>query len=178
VAARSLVALRHGRPKASGVCYGRSDVEVVDADEDALGRLRLALARAIDERVWSSPSRRCRTLAEALAGGRVTVDPRLAELDFGRWEGRAWDAIHRDEPGALARWSADYVGIAPPGGETVATLEDRVRDFVRALSPASCHLLVTHAGVIRCLWVLAGVCTWRSALERPVPHLEPIAIAL
>ncbi len=176
MAARRLVAIRHAPPKSAGICYGRADVEVADADEDALRRLRGALPHELDDAVWSSPSARCCTLATALAGERFTIDPRLAELDFGRWEGRAWEAIHREEPAALARWSADYARVPPPGGETLAALEGRVRDFVRTLAPSGRHVLVTHAGVIRCLWVLAGACTWASAFERAVPHLEPIAI--
>jgi alpha-ribazole phosphatase len=159
-----------------GLCYGRAEVEVLDVPERDLEALRAALPHPVDH-AWSSPSRRCTSLAAAL-GGPFTIDARLAELDFGAWEGRTWEDIHRDDPVHLTRWGEDYERVAPPGGETVAALEARVRGFLEGLAPGGRHLLSTHAGVIRCLWVLVARCAWGAALERPVPHLEPITLPL
>ena len=95
--------------------------------------------------VWTSPARRCRVVAEAIGPHRV--DERLQELDFGAWEGLRWDAVPRE---ALDAWAADTAGFAPPGGESGAALEARVRSFAAAL-PAGDHVVVTHGGPLKIL---------------------------
>ena len=100
--------------------------------------------------VLSSPLRRARRLAEAL-DPCVRLDARLAEIDFGDWEGRRWDDIDRE---SIDDWAADVLNFTPPGGESVADLQRRVIDFAGELA-ATCGVprvaLVTHAGVIRAL---------------------------
>ena len=68
-------------------------------------------------------------------------------MDFGAWEGRAWDAIARTE---LDAWAADIAGYAPPGGESPLAVQRRALDFVTGLDVPEA-VVVTHAGVIRML---------------------------
>jgi alpha-ribazole phosphatase len=110
------------------------------------------LSRHGVRRIRSSPAERCRLPAEALARAlRATVeyDPDLLELDFGDWDGRAWDDVPRT---ALDRWAADPMGFAPPGGESGAALIRRVSVVHAALgaSPEPC-LLLSHGGPLRVL---------------------------
>ena len=102
--------------------------------------------------VWSSPLGRCRLPAERLAallGIPVTLDTRLAELDFGSWEGRDWDDVPR---ASLDEWAADPLGFAAPGGESGASLIRRIRAVQRTLSDASVPcLVVSHGGPLRLL---------------------------
>lgn len=136
--------IRHPRPTiAPGTCYGRLDVEADDPAPLA-ARLRAELPPGLP--VWSSPLQRCLSLAECLHA-RPTVDARLAEMDFGRWEGLAWEAIPRAE---LDAWAADVGGYAPPGGESPLALQRRVLDFVADLTVPEA-VIVTHAGPIRTL---------------------------
>ena len=102
--------------------------------------------------IWTSPAQRCRVVAEALGLNRrvqcsPVVDDRLQELDFGEWEGVAWDAVPR---AALDTWAADLRGFAPPGGETGAALVARVASFAAALPPGD-HIVVTHGGPLKIL---------------------------
>jgi alpha-ribazole phosphatase len=97
--------------------------------------------------VISSPARRCRRLAESF-GAPVSVDARLQELDFGAWDGRAWDDLPRP---ALDRWCDDFVNARPPGGESFAALIARAEAFVADLTTGGTVVAVTHAGVIRAL---------------------------
>ena len=138
--------IRHPRPRIDpGVCYGRLDVDC-DDPQPVAARLRLPPATTI----LSSPLRRARRLAEAIGPG-VCVDARLAEIDFGDWEGRRWDDIDR---AVLDDWAADVLNFTPPGGESVADLQRRAVDLAGELA-ATCGVprvaLVTHAGVIRAL---------------------------
>ncbi|UFN46989.1 histidine phosphatase family protein [Roseomonas sp. OT10] len=138
---------------APGLCYGRLDLPPgpVEAAEALAGCLAAAWNGG-PARVWTSPARRCATLAGTVAQRLRAVpepDPRLLELDFGRWEGLSWDAIPRD---GLDAWAADPAGFAPPGGESGAALLARVAAFVadRRREGAS-GVVVTHGGPLRLL---------------------------
>lgn len=136
--------IRHSEPEvAPGLCYGRLDLPAKNVAA-AAERLRAELPPGLP--VWSSPLRRCRELA-GLLHAAPTVDDRLAEMDFGAWEGRPWDAIPRAE---LDAWAADVAGYAPPGGESAQAVQQRILSFVAALT-ADEAVVVTHAGVIRTL---------------------------
>jgi alpha-ribazole phosphatase len=142
--------IRHTAPLVEpGICYGRLDVDVRDAADIAAVVARLGGFGTA--RIWSSPARRCRLLAEAIDAQPI-IDSRLQELDFGAWEGLAWDAIPRD---ALDRWAADPAGFAPPGGESGAALIARVAAFHAALaSICGDQIVVSHGGPLKILQAL------------------------
>ena len=136
--------IRHPAPCiAPGLCYGRLDVA---ADNASAVAATLQPALPADAPVYSSPLRRCAELAACLRPLPL-FDARLAEIDFGAWEGRAWDDIPRAE---LDAWAADIAGYAPPGGESPWQLQARALAFVHSL-PDEEAVIVTHAGVIRTL---------------------------
>ena len=136
--------IRHPRPLVeAGICYGRLDIP---AENVALAAERLAGELPPGLPVYSSPLRRCRELAGYLHPA-PQIDARLQEMDFGAWEGRAWDAIPRGE---LDAWAADIAGYAPPGGESPLQVQQRVLAFVAGLAMPEATV-VTHAGVIRVL---------------------------
>ena len=150
--------IRHPRPLIEpGVCYGRLDV---DCDDPLPVAARLQLPPATT--IISSPLRRARRLAEALAP-QVRLDARLAEIDFGDWEGRRWDDIDR---AAIDDWAADVLNFTPPGGESVADLQRRVIDFADEIAGSfsgTSAALITHAGVIRALlghWRALPLAEW------------------
>lgn len=136
--------IRHPRPLVeAGICYGQLDLAAENVEAVA-AVLASCLPPGLP--VWSSPLQRCRHLAEALHPA-PRLDARLAEMNFGAWEGRPWDAIPRQE---IDDWASDVAHYAPPGGESPQALQDRALDFVAGLSEPEA-VLVTHAGVIRVL---------------------------
>jgi alpha-ribazole phosphatase len=164
-----LYLVRHLQPDVpGGVCYGRSDL-TVDAQlhADALPGLRGRIPP--DAPLFSSPLLRCASLARALSA-EVRFDPRLAELDFGAWEMRSWDAIPRAE---IDAWALDVANYRPGGGESVFDMAQRIGAFydelVRAQLPAA--VLVCHAGAMRLLAArargLGPLAMAREAAERP-----------
>lgn len=162
--------VRHARPLVEeGCCYGASDVAA-----DPQGTLAAAQALALELptglAVRCSPLRRCRQLAQALEALRpelaARADPRLAEMDFGRWEGRPWAAIGQHEFDA---WTADFAGHRCGGGESVAQLMARVGAALADARGAGRDVLwVTHGGVVRAARLLAaGIAVPRQADEWP-----------
>ena len=151
--------IRHPRPLiAAGICYGRLDISAENATAEA-ARLWSWLPSGLP--VWSSPLLRCRVLADELHP-QPRIDERLAEMDFGAWEGRPWDTIPRAE---LDAWAADVGGYAPPGGESPRELQRRALDFVAGLNVPEA-IIVTHAGVIRVL-----LAHWRGLSPAEWPRL-------
>jgi len=141
--------LRHTRPNvAAGICYGETDLDVAESFEQDCDAV-LARLPAVSY-IVTSPLRRCRKLADKIAAQRgysVQIDPRLKEMNFGRWEGLAWDSISRAE---LETWAADFYVARPHGGESVAHLKARVDAVISELRIAGGNgLIVTHGGVIR-----------------------------
>lgn len=124
--------------------------------------------------IRSSPARRCHLLARAIAaalGGEVVLDDRLLELDFGAWEGLAWDLVPRE---ALDRWAADLAGFAPPAGESGAALVERVAAVLPALPERGTHLVVSHGGPLR---VLRSLLRGEPVdLGRPAPALGSVEL--
>jgi alpha-ribazole phosphatase len=140
--------LRHPRPLIDrGICYGRLDIPV---HPDAPLAADISLAGA--SRVWTSPARRCRVLAEVIAAAftlPLTVDARLQELDFGAWEGMPWDDVPRAD---LDRWASSPLTFAPPGGESASSLISRIRDFTATLQADGVDCaVVSHGGPLKIL---------------------------
>lgn len=150
---------RHPRARdAAGRCIGsRSDLAVDRRRAKRLARRIAATARreGLPRIVWTSPARRCADVGRLLRrrwGFAHRVDPRLAELDFGCWDGQPWSAI---APADVARWEQDFLHHPPGGGEPLAALLGRVRGFL-ADQPGGPLLVVGHAGWINAFASLAA----------------------
>ena len=150
--------VRHAQAySGTGICYGSTDLLAdPQGTRDAAAALALALPEGV--RVRSSPLRRCLALAEELRRLRPdllphAVDRRIAEMDFGSWEGERWDRIGR---AAFEAWGADFEGYRCGGGESVSDLMVRVGDALADAREASAEQVwITHAGVTRAARLLA-----------------------
>ena len=163
----SLWLVRHAQPLvAPGTCYGALDVA---ADAQATARAAQALVPVLPQhlQVWVSPAQRCQQLAQALLALRPDLqghtEPRIGEMDFGSWEGRAWEHLG---PQTLDPWVADFGGYRCGGGESVNGLLQRVQSALAATPRPG--IWVTHAGVIRAAILLAqGVTQVAEAAQWP-----------
>ena len=140
---------------AAGRCYGRLDLQL--ADPASVTPIVTALAPMRGATIHTSPLARCQLVAQTLAASwgqaSPTKDARLLEMDFGAWDGMAWDDLPRAD---LDRWAADLAGFAPPGGESGAALVARVTEFWQMVSGlAGAQVVVTHGGPLKVLMALA-----------------------
>ncbi len=148
-----IVLLRHGETEWSrtGRHTGTTDIALT-ADGEARARASAeVLADWSFAQIRTSPMRRARDTAR-LAGlddPEPIVDPDLAEWDYGDYEGRTSDEIHRTDPG----WT--IFADDAPGGETagqVAARCDRVLTAVRAdLDAGRDVALAAHGHLLRVL---------------------------
>jgi len=161
--------IRHPKPAVpEGTCYGRTDVGTDDAHfAQVVERLRTLHGSADGPtplQVYTSPLSRCARVAQALAGApwpEPVVDPLLAEMHFGHWEGQPWSAIPRAE---IDAWRENIRHWRPPEGETVDELAARGWRFLQSITPAAnagptgapeaarpAVAVLSHAGVIQTL---------------------------
>ena len=158
---RQLWLVRHAQPLiAPGHCYGALDVP---ADPAATLHSARQLAGCLPQGLIAhhSPLQRCELLAHTLQGLRPDLvskpDARLAEMDFGTWEGRPWDDIGHT---ALDAWTADFAAHRPGGGENLVAVLARVAAALQAARQTARRqqrdvLWITHAGVARCVqWLV------------------------
>ncbi len=170
--ARGLILVaRHPRPRVGArICYGRTDVELAEPADTGAATL---IAAAVDpvERIITSPLSRALEVARRVAartGAPLHADDRLAEMDFGAWEGLAWTAVPRPE---IDAWAADPLAYRPGGGESVADVLRRVRRaWTGIASSADTTLVVTHAGPIRCLLHIARGMPIHDAISAGIPY--------
>lgn len=149
-----LIAIRHTSVNVpAGLCYGQTDVETANSYDKEKNEIVSKLRSESFQAVYSSPSLRCRKLAEDITNGTpVTYDSRLLELNFGSWECKTWDEI---TPTPEAKdWFKDWINQPCPNGESYWHLMQRVKEFTALLKQAHTNetvLIVTHSGVIRAL---------------------------
>ncbi len=182
-----LILVRHGRTQANleGRLQGR-----LDQDLDDRGRQQaVAIAAYVQDRcevdfVISSPLKRAMQTAEAF-GRPVEIDDRWMELSYGEYEGTP----HADVPSEVwSRWREDQ-HFTPEGGESLATLDARVRgacDELLGRADASNVVVVSHVSPMKSAvaWALgvdigisfnchldhASVCRIAVRSGRPILH--------
>lgn len=79
--------------------------------------------------VWSSPQPQCLGPARALAKvclQEARVDVRLRDQQMGRWQGRTWADIMRDEDAAVRTFFSEFGDAKAPGGESLGDTVERM----------------------------------------------------
>lgn len=157
----TFLAWRHPRPSGhEGRCIGRTDVRVDLRKARRLARRihRHANRHGEPRLVCTSPLQRCRAVGQHLRrlGWRHVVDDALLEADFGTWDGLPWSQVSRAEVDA---WVENFLHHAPGGGESLAQVLARVRDWS---PPQAGVTVVGHAG-----WMLARQWLAQHGPDRP-----------
>ncbi|MBF0400028.1 MAG: alpha-ribazole phosphatase family protein [Magnetococcales bacterium] len=164
--------LRHGEPEGGPKYRGSLDDPLSAAGWQ---QMRAAVrGHPAWETIYSSPLQRCARFADEL-GQQLAIpvvrERRFQEMDFGHWEGRtSTDILATDYQGLTQFWR-DPLNNPPPGGEHLATFQQRVQEGWQAL--VSLHrdqslLVVAHSGVIRMILSLV--------LQVPLQNLSRMVV--
>jgi len=151
-----VVLIRHAPPDvAAGICYGSLDVPLAAPPSPTPAQIAAALPAVPPHRLIASPMRRAQETAQGMLAAcaglpPIETEPLLREMDFGAWEGRAWDDIPRHD---LDAWAADLHHARPHGGESAAQAGARVMAWAEGLdvSRDECLWVIGHAGPMRLL---------------------------
>ena len=156
-----ILAIRHGETdwNLDNRIQGQLDIGL-----NATGRQQAArLARALGAgepilALHASDLSRARDTAAAIGhavGRPVSLHAGLRERDFGDFQGLRFTDIEARWPDAAQRWRRREPDWAPPGGESLRSMRDRVLATVEALGAAHAGeliVLVAHGGVLDLLY--------------------------
>ncbi len=126
-----------------------------DIDLDATGRHQAAqVAQALGnhtlEAIYSSPMKRARNTARAIArhhGLPVEIDPDLREADMGDLDGLTINEPSKQFGDFWQQWRADIASAQFPGGESMQSLRHRVEGAfqrIRERHPKGTVVVVGH----------------------------------
>lgn len=183
-----LFLIRHGETPwtAERRYQGTTDIPL-----NAKGRQQAqAIARVLGTeditRLYSSTLRRSRETAGIIArklGLKPKVDSRIAEIDFGKWEGATFKEFSEENRLQFRRWCEGKVDRAP-GGESIGSLSDRVKKFLKELLKDYSQEtigIVSHGGPIK-MFLFEAL---KTGMRRPVLipsiwafQIEPASISL
>src|ERR1700688_2119224 len=171
--------IRHGETEwnAEGRLQGAQDIPLND-----LGRKQAVSAGSIlahllarDRRseqslsFVASPLGRARSTMELVRGVLrlppfdYSIDDRLREIGYGRWEGSTLAQMQASDPAIFAARLSDKWTVSPPDGESYASVQARISDWYNQLTTDT--VAVAHGGTARALMVALGVETPNSAAE-------------
>jgi broad specificity phosphatase PhoE len=171
--------IRHGETEwnAEGRLQGAQDIPLND-----LGRKQAARAGGILAGLFAregqseasiafvaSPLGRARSTMEVVRGALgllptdYSLDDRLREIGYGHWEGSTLNEMQASDPEVFARRQADKWTVSPPGGESYASVQLRMRDWYDSLLADT--VAVAHGGTARALMVALGIETPAGAAD-------------
>lgn len=154
----TVLLVRHGVTDwhAEGRLLGQRDLPMNDEGQAQAARAADTLAQLSLADVVSSPLQRALATAEAVAAPhdiQVARDPRLRDLDVGKWSGMSYRDIA--DTTEYQDFLADPTSERIPAGESLLDVQSRAVAAVEqalADSPSGDAIaIVTHAGVIRVL---------------------------
>ncbi|HEY4389289.1 MAG TPA: histidine phosphatase family protein, partial [Ktedonobacteraceae bacterium] len=152
--------VRHGATiwNAEGRFCGASDIPLSPQGEQQARWLSQQLQPTKIAAIYSSDLLRARQTAEQIAQQLPVQSTALwRELAFGRWEGLTYAEITALPENDL-RFFSDALQFAPPGGESLMALNQRVQQaFTLLVAATHAHkspcdvILVSHGGPLRVL---------------------------
>ncbi len=162
-----IIAIRHGETawNVGMRLQGHTDIGLNARGAWQAQRVAKALAEESIDAIYSSDLSRAHATALAIAqrntsfaNKTIATHQGLRERGFGTFEGQTYAEIAENWPDESERWRSRDPHFAPPGGESLVQLRERIQSTVDAL--ASQHLgehivLVAHGGVMDALYRLA-----------------------
>jgi alpha-ribazole phosphatase len=170
--------IRHGETKANRdkrYC-GQLDEPLTEVGKEQALRLSSQLADLKLDAIYASDLQRCAETAQAIKEAHPSLSiyftPALRECSFGAWEGRTYDELMGTDPEHVGKWLENPFFHAPPDGETLRDLDQRLMAWVRQAIKrhrGETVCVVTHGGPMRWFWARMIRRDWESFWE---PELQ------
>jgi 2,3-bisphosphoglycerate-dependent phosphoglycerate mutase len=154
-----LLLVRHAATAwtAQGRFQGQTDIPLSPHGRRQATALAQRLMAETLHMLYASDLQRAWETARAIAAPHalpVHAEPRLREMAFGRWEGLTYAEMQQQDAQSLAAWERDQLHSAPPGGETLLQMTQRVRAAYVSILVAGQDKtvgLVAHGGPLQLL---------------------------
>ena len=149
---RELILVRHGETlhNVNRITQGWSDSDLSDRGREQVQRVAERLKDMRPTALYSSPLGRAMSTARAIAeatGLEVVPLDDLREMNYGRWEGRAFIDIREEDEEIYRRWIADEDCPCPEGESHADVRRRMLRAFASVNSERP--ILVAHGTAIR-----------------------------
>jgi alpha-ribazole phosphatase len=163
-----LVLVRHGETDwtVQGRFSGHTELPLNEKGQRQATAVAHRLSGEKIHAIYTSDLRRALATAQAIAEFQeltqgvpmVLPDRRIREVDFGEWEGLTYAEVLERDPVGVNAWQGDLLKTAPPGGESLEQLADRLKPFLASILtdfPEKTLVIAGHAGSLQCLVCLA-----------------------
>ncbi len=146
--------LRHGEVKGGNYFRGITDDPLTNLGWQ---QMHESASNRQWEQIISSPLRRCQDFSQQISEKTDTpfcIDTTWQEINFGDWEGKF---AHQIAPSSITKFYQNPTSYTPPNGEAFLDFQSRInRAWKKLLTDHQDKkvLVITHAGVIRCLFTL------------------------
>lgn len=175
--------IRHAQPaeESRGRCYGTLDVGLSETGRAQMRQAAEYLKTEPIAAIYASPRARARESARILADGGsrpVEVVEDLREINFGDFEGLAYEEIAKRYPEVYRQWMDTPTDVRFPNGENFSDMRARVLrvfDGIQRQREGQTVAIVSHGGVNRILlaWALQmpDNCIFRLAQDYAAVNL-------
>ncbi|CAN5391348.1 histidine phosphatase family protein [soil metagenome] len=161
----SLYLVRHGHTKATelGLLYSDPNIEITEKGLSQAQAAAQYIATIKPQILLRGAARRVEQSSEPVAA-ETGLDARVVkgfeEWQVGDWEGRTYLDIKKNDPDQYHSWCANPIANAPPKGESIIQLSERIKESLIELIADSQFegktiAMVTHSGIIRSIIVHA-----------------------
>jgi broad specificity phosphatase PhoE len=155
----SLYLVRHGHTRATelGLLYSNHEIELTEKGHKQAKIMAHHLPRYKADLLLTSSARRVLETAQPIAQlldleAQILDD--FNEWQVGLWEGRTYLDIKKNSPEQYQQWCADPINNAPPEGESIKGMTERIKTKLHALLAHENYVgkkivMVSHSGIIR-----------------------------
>lgn len=152
-----LVIVRHAEAEGNqkGLFQGHTDADVSEKGHVQLDLLAIRCRNMERSVIYSSPLKRALLTAQAINQFRpvpIQIEPDLIEINGGVWENIPWKDLPKRFPEESHHWTVEPWAFAPPLGEPMTQVYDRVYNAVQRMAKkhkGETVFVVTHGCVIR-----------------------------
>ena len=153
----------------SDICLNKAGINQAQAHKNKTRGLNLDV-------LFCSSLKRTKQTADILfPKKKVIFEPRLKELNFGKWEGLKHEEIMERYGIAYSQWLNDPFNLRPPQGESLLDLQKRCISFLEFVLKKFKHKkigIISHAGPIRIMLIGINKVKKEYFWDTPVDHLS------
>lgn len=161
-----IILVRHAEAQgnANRTFQGRMDAPISEKGKKQLDLLAIRCRNMKRSAIYTSPLRRAKETAEAInqfSPVPLYLEDGLMEINGGVWEGLPWKELPDRYPTEAYHWNMEPWNFAPPNGETMQHLYDRIYQTVLRIAKK-------HSG--ETVFVVSHGCAIRNLLCRLQYH--------
>ncbi len=138
---------------------GSNDIPLNATGRAQAGALAEVMKEHTVKRIYTSPKSRALETAEIVneaLKAELEIVEDLREITHGVYDGLTMDEVYNNHSDSIAKWRADRINVAPPGGESIRECAARVIPVYNRIiteSRSEPIMIVSHMAVIKSILI-------------------------